>query len=971
MKNYLTNFRLILFSLFCGISEAGFYYLFVSNLWDLSKGKKVFSIIYLIILFSVLVWFVYRKILHLFVNFTNKKKTIIIICSLIFTLLFVCLVPLNKLPQQSTLEITATGEKNPDSLGSEVWIQSIIISPDQKIEFDKLSKSEGWEIKDKSLFSYQNQPASIKWSGWLNKNLSIALTSHPWSGKVLFRWNGTEQIVDLYSQDYVQKIIIFDPFKTSYNKLADLGMRIWVGISIVIFIFPLVILISCLLIRFYNKYHIYNSSWIMSLIISITLTYSIFVRIVSFWKLIDIVKIIIILPSVAILFLLMQIYDRKIITRIIINYPDKKKLLVLFICFLSSTILMLVIPVSPLLPPNEHELKIIATGHNNPLAKGHEVWISELSVQGKVIPVGRLNADKGWDIRDGVLYSSQDQQAVVSWKDYLYESGKILVTFVSHPWSGQVLVNLDGQETKVDLFSSTPSQKFVELELTKRPFFGSLLASSIISIISFLCDLITLALIMMAVFSLIIMRLLTSKNIVSSGKKENYSIWFIVIVATIIIAYWTMWLITFWPGFLSPDSVGQWDQITTNNIQIDHRSFHTAFLWLLTRISLTPATIGFSQIIAMVSVVMIWLIALRKKGLKLRTMVLATALIAISPMNSSLSITLWSDVFYAVFFALVCFCLYKMVVSDGLWIQTSSSMLLFSLSLFFMSAMRGNGLIVAVAVILFLFLFWKKEIKKISILAAIFGSLFLVSQLVVSNTGALYQILIFPVYHNASAYVNEKTTLSDNEKLFLEEIRPIPWPYDCHDASSFFFDGKTNEIYLKDNMKKLKIDMSKILVFWYDKVLQDPIPFIKHQICVSSLTWKISKPTYHFSVGAFYVDPDHEIYFTQDAKDGKYKEFYSKTPLLLSVLGKWYNLSQEPQIFWLFWSPGFWLIISVFSVIIIAIREKNYKYSILLTPLIVTSISIALLTASQEYRYQFCVVVIGMIYLFLIWCRTK
>lgn len=102
-----------------------------------------------------------------FLQYSIKKRTSwVLICFIIAAyLMFAIPINVQQMPKKHTLEIYATGEKDPKAKGSEVWIQSIKIS-DNEIDRTKLQLDEGWEFRKNSILSYQNQPAVLKYSGW-------------------------------------------------------------------------------------------------------------------------------------------------------------------------------------------------------------------------------------------------------------------------------------------------------------------------------------------------------------------------------------------------------------------------------------------------------------------------------------------------------------------------------------------------------------------------------------------------------------------------------------------------------------------------------------------------------------------------------------------------------------------------------------------------------------------------------------
>jgi uncharacterized membrane protein YjfL (UPF0719 family) len=55
------------------------------------------------------------------------------------------------------------------------------------------------------------------------------------------------------------------------------------------------------------------------------------------------------------------------------------------------------------------------------------------------------------------------------------------------------------------------------------------------------------------------------------------------------VVIWTVYLLAFWPGLMSPDSLEQWRHIVQGQFNNDHPAFHTLTTWLITRVWIVPA----------------------------------------------------------------------------------------------------------------------------------------------------------------------------------------------------------------------------------------------------------------------------------------------------------------------------------------------------------------------------------------------
>lgn len=127
----------------------------------------------------------------------RDKKSISIwgIAPLVAALFFTLSVPLvqNDFP---VVSITATGQKNPESISSEVFVQ-FVTNPKSHISVSY----PGWEKRPGVYVSYQNQPNTITFSGQWSNDSHLSLTSHSYSGIAKLKMGNDERVIDLYSSN--------------------------------------------------------------------------------------------------------------------------------------------------------------------------------------------------------------------------------------------------------------------------------------------------------------------------------------------------------------------------------------------------------------------------------------------------------------------------------------------------------------------------------------------------------------------------------------------------------------------------------------------------------------------------------------------------------------------------------------------------------------------------------------------------
>jgi hypothetical protein len=148
-----------------------------------------------------------------------------VVISAIFALLLMFMLPLRPVQEvPGGLTIIATGERNPAAKSAEVWLSTPLADAMRAsaTRFDS-----GWERRDGSLLSFQNQPATIQSSVRIEPGAILVFTKHEYSGVVEIRSGDFVQRHDLYSA--TPTALTIDLYATLPRQL-DLGRTLVKGI---------------------------------------------------------------------------------------------------------------------------------------------------------------------------------------------------------------------------------------------------------------------------------------------------------------------------------------------------------------------------------------------------------------------------------------------------------------------------------------------------------------------------------------------------------------------------------------------------------------------------------------------------------------------------------------------------------------------------------------------------------------------
>lgn len=137
---------------------------------------------------------------------SKRTKSIISVISAVCAAAFICNLSSLAIAEKKgsdgvmEVEIEVLGEKNPDALGTEVWLVEII-GDFQDISLLAGEFDENWEYREPRLVSYNGSHAFYKGSFPVKSNIKICFAAGEYSGKARVDINGRQKILDLYSDD--------------------------------------------------------------------------------------------------------------------------------------------------------------------------------------------------------------------------------------------------------------------------------------------------------------------------------------------------------------------------------------------------------------------------------------------------------------------------------------------------------------------------------------------------------------------------------------------------------------------------------------------------------------------------------------------------------------------------------------------------------------------------------------------------
>lgn len=407
---------------------------------------------------------------------------------------------------------------------------------------------------------------------------------------------------------------------------------------------------------------------------------------------------------------------------------------------------------------------------------------------------------------------------------------------------------------------------------------------------------------------------------------------------------WLIYWLAFYPGMMSADSMNQWGQVLTGKFIDHHPAFHTFLIWLLTRIYFSPTIVAIAQIISLAFVSGLWFAFFESLGIQRWIIWLVTLIYAIIPVNGTMVNTLWKDIPYSTAVLGLTLIIARIVVSKGVWITSLSTQIILGITAALVLLLRHDGVVLGVGTLLVLILIFPKKWK--AWLIACFVCAF------------LYFGIRGPIYRWVGV---EKPGTYTSSSLSLYSIAAYAIPGSETDqlVSSILLTSPSWSCSIWNDitpaMQQADVNQSLPLMSALGNLLRRVPNLLSYDVrCARSMEWIIYDPNgevRNASHVEVLVDPN--LYGIQ---------FDSKIPSLEEWIAKWvYRTSHDPKLNWFIWRPAIFMYLTLFLVVVLALRNRDLRFGLLSVPILIQSISFTLILAEPNFRYHYAVYLVALI----------
>jgi hypothetical protein len=566
------------------------------------------------------------------------------------------------------------------------------------------------------------------------------------------------------------------------------------------------------------------------------------------------------------------------------------------------------------------------------------------------IGFGEFKQEGNWQrTEEGLIYKGSEP-ASLTWSGRAGES--VTLIFHNTPFLERVQTGWDGELALV-----VPSEsEFIEV-IAPAPLYTGWVSPALSRlVIGFIAGFIFLVL-------TLYLTKVEIKSTPVTKRKKGY--WLLYTLPMIVV--WGLFLLVFYPGLLTQDTTLQWEQSFTGNYSDVHPIFYALLINGLSRIDNSPAVVVWAQIL-MLSLSLGWgLGELERMGCSRKALWALSVLFAILPVNILGAIVLRKDIPFSAAILVLSVIFFKVALSRGDWLKGKWQWLGLGLTLGVITLSRINGLTVSVGSLLVFLLFYRRVWRRLFAAAGVFALMLVLmygpvySALKVKHVSEYGPVLFL---HHIAAHLEAGTFLDNDQVSYLSSLAPLDgWNYDCCTVSSTMekiFPGAALQDY---SLPILKQDPGEPMRTSLALFIKNPSVDLRHMLCAGQIVWNLQSScpdriVVRMQPLELFKDPEdsfrilpNRMGFTTD----------SRLPGLIAYANPYLQVYSEGFYHWLNFTPAIFLYLAIYSTGVLAYRLREWKVALYLIPALLQSITLFLVTISQAYRYQYGVVLVGLI----------
>ena len=304
-------------------------------------------------------------------------------------------------------------------------------------------------------------------------------------------------------------------------------------------------------------------------------------------------------------------------------------------------------------------------------------------------------------------------------------------------------------------------------------------------------------------------------------------------------ASYSIYLLAFFPGAMSYDSLNQWRQMATLTFNSWHPPLYALTMWALTRVWYSPAAIVAFQIIIQVLAVCFALTTLARLGGGRALLWALTLFYSLFPIYGVYTVVLWKDVPYSIALLVLTTLLLRILSSGGAELDSKRFQVGLGIILALIPLLRQDGVLPYVGSLAALLVFgWQRPRRLHVVLSVAVGVVLIVRYPVYDAlkvtevegsvfSGKVHFFQIAAVVASGAS-ISEQDRKTIEEILTFEKIRQLYTPY-------------TGDIMLNDPGRSWdrERDEDRVFHLWLRLVWENPGVIARHIYKNRSVFWRV------------------------------------------------------------------------------------------------------------------------------------
>jgi hypothetical protein len=400
------------------------------------------------------------------------------------------------------------------------------------------------------------------------------------------------------------------------------------------------------------------------------------------------------------------------------------------------------------------------------------------------------------------------------------------------------------------------------------------------------------------------------------------------------------YLLAYYPGGISSDTISQWKQVQTRVLDDWHPALHTLLIWACTRVINHPFFVLLLQALCFSLAVGYAAAVLDRWGFPRTVVAGVSAYLSLNPAVCNVMTFLWKDCAFAIVVLVLAAQLLDIHFSRGAWLHSPVHAAALALTLCLSAILRHNGIALTLSVLVWLFISFPRcfvrlgcvSLAACALFAFIKGPVYRRAH-VAPQAESLSEIAGAPMAVLSHVYAVSPDALDAETVAFLEALAPREI-YQAHDAA-----GDWNAVKWHVNRQGFDgYSFTQIVRYAFHASLRAPQPALE---ALAGL-WRM--PLLPFGDAYWrlspYVDLQNAYGFSQGG-----------VPFFRRALNFLSRHTAEAPFSWAFWNPGFALLAVMLACALFAGRRP---LSALLLPVLLIAYNLATalaLSSSTDFRF--------------------